>query len=109
MGQFDYINLKKATLQSYHFWAEMKWQMKNNKTDTKYSGLRKNFKKLRLYSRLSLIMTSWQMLELQSHIESSWLIFVISETFPMRYCMILYLKEYQKYGRSKLKSFIFTW
>ena len=36
--------------------------------------------------------------------KSSWPIFTISESFPMRYCMTLYLKWYQKYHRSNLKS-----
>ena len=33
----------------------------------------------------------------------SWIIFIISESFPMSYCMTLYLKEYHKCNRSKLK------
>ena len=34
----------------------------------------------------------------------AWLKFTTSESFQMRYCMTLYLKGYQKYNRSKLKS-----
>ena len=34
---------------------------------------------------------------------SSWIIFTISRSFPMRYCMALYLKRYQKHDWSKLK------
>ena len=33
-------------------------------------------------------------------------IFTISETFPMRYCMTVYLKGYQKYDKSWLIVFI---
>ena len=34
----------------------------------------------------------------------SWLIFRTTDSFPMRYCITLHLKGYQKYDRSKLKN-----
>ena len=33
----------------------------------------------------------------------SWIIFTISKSFSMRYCMTVYLKGLEKYDRSKLK------
>ena len=39
---------------------------------------------------------------------SSWLVFTIFETFPLRYSMTLYLNWYQRYNRSKLKTSKFT-
>ena len=34
--------------------------------------------------------------------QPSWLIFTTTETFPMRYCMTLNIKVYQKYDKSQL-------
>ena len=36
----------------------------------------------------------------------SWIIIAVSKSFPMKYCMTLYLKRYQKYDRSKLKNLL---
>ena len=39
---------------------------------------------------------------------ASWIIFTISESFPKRYCVTLYLNGYQKYDRLKLKVLILS-
>ena len=60
-------------------------------------------KKPHLCSKFALFKTYWRMLRVLAQLSPFWLVFTISESFQIRYCITLYLREHQKYDRSNSK------